>query len=130
MHRQHTPDLSIPPTRAERHLQAGLDYLCAILVGALLIRHHVNQGAPPWPGLLLIVTAGLGRAQSWGGPILEIRPGDVVWFPAEERHWHGAAPDAAMTHIAVHAALDGRTVDWDGPVADHDYLAEPERSGG
>ena len=52
-----------------------------------------------------------------------IRPGDVVWFAAGERHWHGAAPDATMTHIAVHAALDGSTVDWEGPVADADYLS-------
>lgn len=79
-------------------------------------------------GQLLLITEGRGRAQSESGPVVELLPGDVVWFPAEERHWHGAAPDAGMTHIAVHAALDGRTVDWDGPVADNDYLAEPERS--
>ena len=73
-------------------------------------------------GQTLIVTEGLGRAQREGGPIEEIRPGDVVWFPPGERHWHGAAPDAAMTHIAVHEALDGETVDWLGPVEDAAYL--------
>lgn len=79
-------------------------------------------------GQLLIVTEGRGRAQSAGGPVFEIRPGDVVWFAAGERHWHGAAPDATMTHLAVHAALDGSTVDWEEPVADADYLAAPEPS--
>jgi quercetin dioxygenase-like cupin family protein len=52
-------------------------------------------------GQILIVTAGCGRAQRWGGPIEEIRPGDLIWFPPEEKHWHGAAPTTAMTHIAV-----------------------------
>ncbi|WP_374394700.1 cupin domain-containing protein [Tabrizicola sp.] len=80
-------------------------------------------------GQLLIVTEGRGRAQSAGGSVIELLPGDVVWFAAGERHWHGAAPDAAMTHIAVHAALNGSTVDWDGPVTDADYLTAPEPSG-
>ncbi len=80
-------------------------------------------------GQLLIVTEGRGRAQTEGGPVVELLPGDVVWFADAERHWHGAAPDAAMTHIAVQSAQDGRTVDWEGPVADRDYLAAPERSG-
>ena len=57
-------------------------------------------------GQTLIVTAGCGRAQREGGPIEEIRPGDVVWFPADERHWHGAAPTTAMTHIAIQEQLD------------------------
>jgi quercetin dioxygenase-like cupin family protein len=63
-------------------------------------------------GQTLIVTSGVGRAQRWGGPIEEIRPGDVVWFPPGEKHWHGAAPTTAMTHIAIHEKLDGKTVDW------------------
>lgn len=75
-------------------------------------------------GQLLIITEGRGRAQSAGGPVIELRPGDVIWFAADERHWHGAAPDAAMTHIAIHAALDGKTVDWEEPVDDADYRAE------
>jgi quercetin dioxygenase-like cupin family protein len=73
-------------------------------------------------GQTLIVTAGLGRAQREGGPVEEIRPGDVVWFPAGEKHWHGAAPNVAMTHIAIQEGLDGRTVDWLEKVSDADYL--------
>ncbi|CAN1534737.1 COG1917 Uncharacterized conserved protein, contains double-stranded beta-helix domain [Paracoccaceae bacterium] len=76
-------------------------------------------------GQTLIITAGRGRVQRAGGPVVEVLPGDVVWFSPGERHWHGAAPDAAMTHIAVQAALDGVTVDWNDPVADADYLTPP-----
>ncbi|THK39896.1 cupin domain-containing protein [Ensifer sp. MPMI2T] len=63
-------------------------------------------------GQTLIVTAGRGLAQSWGGERREIRAGDVVWFPPGEKHWHGAGPDTAMTHIAIQEALDGKVVDW------------------
>jgi quercetin dioxygenase-like cupin family protein len=73
-------------------------------------------------GQTLIVTAGLGRAQREGGPVEELRPGDVVWFEPGERHWHGAGPDTAMSHIAIHEHQDGRTVDWLGHVSDADYL--------
>jgi quercetin dioxygenase-like cupin family protein len=62
-------------------------------------------------GQILIVTAGSGRAQRWGGPIEEIRPGAVIWFAAGEKHWHGAAPTTAMTHIAIQEQLDGRPAD-------------------
>ncbi len=72
-------------------------------------------------GQTLIVTAGLGRAQSWGGPIEELRPGDVVTFSPGEKHWHGASPATAMTHVAVHEALDGKTVDWLEHVTDEQY---------
>jgi quercetin dioxygenase-like cupin family protein len=72
-------------------------------------------------GQTLIVTAGCGRAQRWGGPIEEIRPGDVVWFPPGEKHWHGAAPTTAMTHIAVQEALDGKAVEWLEHVSDDQY---------
>ncbi len=72
-------------------------------------------------GQTLIVTAGAGRAQRWGGPVEEIRPGDVVWFPPGEKHWHGAAPTTAMTHIAIQEALDGKTVDWLEKVSDGQY---------
>jgi quercetin dioxygenase-like cupin family protein len=72
-------------------------------------------------GQTLIVTAGLGRAQREGGPIEEIRPGDVVWFPPGEKHWHGAARDTAMTHIAIQEALDGKAVDWLEQVSDIQY---------
>lgn len=72
-------------------------------------------------GQTLIVTAGLGRAQREGGPIEEIRPGDVVWFPAGEKHWHGAAPDVAMSHIAIQEAIDGSAVTWMEHVGDAQY---------
>src|SRR5271163_2102103 len=63
-------------------------------------------------GQTLVVTAGCGRAQRWGGPIEEIRPGDVVWFSPGEKHWHGAAPATAMTHIAIQEKLEGKVVEW------------------
>lgn len=72
-------------------------------------------------GQTLIVTAGCGRAQRWGGPIEEIRPGDVIWFPPGEKHWHGAAPTTAMTHIAIVEVLDGKSADWLEQVSDEQY---------
>jgi len=72
-------------------------------------------------GQTLIVTAGFGRVQRWGGPIEEIRPGDVVWFSPGEKHWHGASPTTAMTHIAIQEALDGKVVDWMEKVSDQQY---------
>ena len=74
-------------------------------------------------GQTIVVTAGLGLAQRWGGPVEEIRPGDVVWFPPGEKHWHGAAPTSAMTHLAVQEALDGKTVEWLEQVSDEQYSA-------
>ena len=74
-------------------------------------------------GQTLIVTAGCGRVQRWGGPIEEIRPGDVVWFPPGEKHWHGAAPTTAKTHIAIVEQLDGKSADWMEKVSDEQYLA-------
>lgn len=72
-------------------------------------------------GQTLIVIAGSGRVQRLGGPIDEIRPGDVVWFPPGEKHWHGAAPTTAMTHIAVQEAVDGKNVEWLEQVSDAQY---------
>jgi quercetin dioxygenase-like cupin family protein len=72
-------------------------------------------------GQTLIVTSGCGRAQSLGGKVEEIRPGDVVWFPPGEKHWHGAAPTTAMTHIAIQEALDGKVVEWMEKVTDEQY---------
>ncbi|MGY2938470.1 quercetin dioxygenase-like cupin family protein [Bradyrhizobium sp. GM6.1] len=72
-------------------------------------------------GQTLIVTAGLGWVQREGGPIEEIRPGDVVWFPPGLKHWHGASPTTAMTHIAVHESLNGKNVDWMEKVNDEQY---------
>jgi len=72
-------------------------------------------------GQTLIVTAGGGRAQRWGGPIEDIRPGDVIWFAPGEKHWHGAAATTAVTHIAIQERLDGRTADWMEQVSDEQY---------
>ena len=72
-------------------------------------------------GQTLIVTAGCGLAQCWGGPIEEIRPGDVVWFPPGEKHWHGATPTTAMTHIAIVEQLEGKSADWMEQVSNEQY---------
>ena len=72
-------------------------------------------------GQTLIVTAGLGLVQREGGPIEEIRPGDIVWFEPGEKHWHGASPTVAMSHIAIQEALDGKVVDWMEHVTDAQY---------
>ena len=72
-------------------------------------------------GQTLIVTAGCGRVQREGGPIEEIRPGDVVWFSPGEKHWHGAAPRQRMSHIAIQEKLDGKAVDWMEQVSDEQY---------
>jgi len=74
-------------------------------------------------GQTLIVTAGSGRVQREGGPIEEIRPGDVVWFPPGEKHWHGATPTTAMTHIAIQEVPNGKAVDWMEKVSDEQYRA-------
>ncbi|MFB9993353.1 cupin domain-containing protein [Deinococcus oregonensis] len=74
-------------------------------------------------GQTLIVLSGAGRVQREGGPIEEIKPGDVVWFAPGEKHWHGAAPTTAMTHIAIQEALDGKGVDWLEQVTDEQYHA-------
>ena len=74
-------------------------------------------------GQTLIVVSGAGLAQREGGPIEQIRPGDIVWFEPGEKHWHGAAPTTAMTHIAIQEVQDGRAVDWAEHVTDADYGA-------
>ncbi len=74
-------------------------------------------------GQTLIVTAGTGRVQRWGEPVEEIRQGDVVWIPPGQKHWHGAAPNSSMTHIAITEQLDGKTVDWMEQVSDAQYGA-------
>ncbi|MCX6365325.1 MAG: cupin domain-containing protein [Armatimonadetes bacterium] len=75
-------------------------------------------------GQTLIVTAGYGLAQRAGGPIEEIRPGDVVWFAPGEKHWHGATATTAMTHIAIQEKLDGKVVEWLEHVTDEQYKKE------
>lgn len=74
-------------------------------------------------GQTIVVTAGIGRAQLWGGPIEEIRPGDVVWFPPGVKHWHGAAPTSAMTHTAIAELADGIGAVWLEQVSDSQYGA-------
>jgi quercetin dioxygenase-like cupin family protein len=72
-------------------------------------------------GQTLLITSGLGWVQHEGGPIEEVRPGDVVWFPAGLKHWHGATPTTAMTHIAITESRDGKNVDWMEKVSDEQY---------
>jgi quercetin dioxygenase-like cupin family protein len=72
-------------------------------------------------GQALVVVEGFGLAQEWGGPIQEIRPGDVVLIKPGEKHWHGASPTTAMTHIAVQEQENGRTADWMEKVSDEQY---------
>ena len=72
-------------------------------------------------GQTLIVMAGLGWAQREGGTVEEIRPGDVIWFPPGEKHWHGARPTTAMTHLAIQESLNAKTVDWMEKVSDEQY---------
>ena len=74
-------------------------------------------------GQTLIVISGLGRAQREGGPVEEIRPGDVIWCPPGKKHWHGASATTALTHIAIQEALDGKVVEWMEKVSDEDYNA-------
>ena len=81
-------------------------------------------------GQTLVVISGFGRAQRWGGPIEEIRPGDVIWFAPGEKHWHGASPATAMTHLAVQERLEGRTVDWLEQVSDEQYGRQRQASEG
>ncbi len=76
-------------------------------------------------GQTLHVLQGVGRVQALGGPVREIRPGDTVWIPPGEKHWHGAAPDNGMVHLAMHESLDGTHVTWLEKVTDEDYKAAP-----
>ena len=74
-------------------------------------------------GQHLVVTAGVGLTQEWGQPIQEIRPGDVIWCPPGVKHWHGAAPGTAMSHLAVTGTMDGKNVTWMEKVTDEQYNA-------
>jgi quercetin dioxygenase-like cupin family protein len=78
-------------------------------------------------GQTLIITAGVGWVQQWGGPVKEVRLGDVVWFPPGEKHWHGATKNSAMTHIAFQEALNGSPVDWLEQVSAEEYAAAGDR---
>ncbi len=79
-------------------------------------------------GQTLIVTAGVGRVQKWGDPVQEIRPGDVVWIPPGVKHWHGASPTTAMSHVAISEQLDGKGVDWAEKVSDEQYGTAPPKT--
>ena len=72
-------------------------------------------------GQRLIITSGVGLVQEWGGPIVEVRAGDVVWFPPGIKHWHGASPTSSMTHIALTGVLSGKSTDWLEQVSDTQY---------
>lgn len=72
-------------------------------------------------GQRLVVVSGVGLTQEWGKPVQEIRPGDVVWCPPGVKHWHGASPTTAMTHLAVSGTRDGKNVEWMGKVSDAQY---------
>jgi len=72
-------------------------------------------------GQILIVTAGAGRVQQWGGPVQDIRPGDVIWTPAGVKHWHGASPSTSMTHLSLVDAVNGKNVEWMEKVTDEQY---------
>jgi quercetin dioxygenase-like cupin family protein len=80
-------------------------------------------------GQTLLVTDGHGRVQRWAGPVEEIATGDVVWFPAGEKHWHGASPTVAMTHLAIQEQLPGQGADWMEHVSDKQYAAAPSGTG-
>lgn len=77
-------------------------------------------------GQTLYVLSGTGRFQTWGEAVIEIKPGDTIWIPPGEKHWHGAAPESSMTHIAVQESLDGKHADWMEQVSDEDYSAAPQ----
>ena len=77
-------------------------------------------------GQTLHVLSGVGRVQAWGGPVREIRSGDTVWIPPGEKHWHGAAPDHGMVHLAMHERIDGSHVTWMEPVTDEQYAVAPQ----
>ena len=102
-----------------------------VAVGAIVASALMTQLEPgartAWHthplGQTLIVTAGFGWVQREGGPIEEVRPGDVIWFPPGLRHWHGATPTTAMTHIAMQETLNGKAVDWMEKVSDEQYRA-------
>jgi quercetin dioxygenase-like cupin family protein len=75
-------------------------------------------------GQTLVVTAGSGLVQQWGGRVQEIKPGDVVWIPPGQKHWHGATPTTGMTHIAIQEHVNGKVVEWMEKVSDEQYLAK------
>jgi AraC-like protein len=110
-----------PAMSASTRFSRRLSPLAVLAPVSLSNRVPAPRGHTHPLGQTPIVTAGVGWAQRWGGPVEEIRPGDVVWFPPGEKHWHGATPTTAMTHIAIQDRLDGKVVDWMEQVSDEQY---------
>ena len=92
-----------------------------LLLLALVVQVKMSTTNHHPLGQTLLITAGCGWVQREGGPVEEVHPGDVVWFSAGERHWHGATATTAMTHIAIQEQLDGKAVDWEEHVSDEQY---------
>lgn len=124
---------SVPSRRASAEWFTGTVWQDPIVeappparVGASLVRFEpkarTNWHTHPL-GQTLFIVSGIGRVQSWGGPLAEVRPGDVVWFAPHEKHWHGAGPNTTMVHLAIHEAVDGIFVDWLERVTDEQYGA-------
>ena len=114
------PDYFTGPVRVDPLFQAG--DAARVSGGHVRFEPGARSAWHTHPlGQTLIVTSGLGWAQAEGGPIEEIRPGDVVWFPPELKHWHGATPTTAMTHIAITEVQNGKNVDWLEKVSDEQY---------
>jgi quercetin dioxygenase-like cupin family protein len=112
-----TGDVRVQPLFAEEEAAAYGGAYVTFAPGARSA-WHVHPG-----GQRLIVTEGVGRTQEWGGPVEEFRAGDVLWCPPGVKHWHGAAPDATMTHLALTGVRDGRNVEWLEQVTDEEYGA-------
>ena len=104
-------------------IEAPAPALC-VPAGALRARRADPLAHYPL-GQTLFVVSGAGRVQTWGGKVREIKGGDVVWIPPNEKHWHGAAPATNMVHVAMQEALDGKHVTWMEPVTDEQYKAAP-----
>lgn len=125
------PSGSIPSRRMPAEYATGTVWQDPIIeapaparIRAVLV--HFEPGArTAWHthplGQTLHIVSGVGLVQTWGGPIREVRPGDTVWFAPGEKHWHGAAPTSAMTHLAMQEHVDGKSVDWLEPVTDEQY---------
>ena len=123
------PTRRAPAGKFHRHRAARSDHRGRAPARLVVNRVSFEPGArTAWHthplGQTLYVISGVGRVQAKGGPISEIRPGDVVWIPPGEKHWHGASPTNAMTHIAMQEALDGKYVTWMEHVTDAEYAAK------
>ncbi|UZR96838.1 (R)-mandelonitrile lyase [Chondrinema litorale] len=110
-----TGSVRLDPLFSQKESTKGAGSLVTFSAGARTAWHTHPAGQT------LIVTSGLGWVQREGGPIEEIRPGDVVWFPPNEKHWHGASPEKAMSHIAIQEEVDGDVVNWLEKVSDEQY---------